>query len=72
MAGTRYYGRDMYIPITIPIPNWKSRRFPIPIRSKCGDSPWKRGWVRAIPTGVGLFAISSYRWVWWGIEPKQG
>jgi len=51
----------MYIPIPIPIPNWKSRGFPIPIPipSQCGDSPSKRGRVRAIPTGTGLFAISS-------------
>jgi len=39
-----YYGGDMYIPIPIPIPNWKSRGFPIPtpIPSQCGDSPSKR------------------------------
>jgi len=40
-----YYGGDMYIPITILIPNWKSRGFPIliPIPSQCGDSLSKRG-----------------------------
>ena len=56
-----YYGGYMYIPIPIPIPNWKSRGFPIPIPipSQCGDSLSKRGLVRAIPTGTGLFAISS-------------
>ena len=32
---------------------------PIPIPSQCGDSPSKRGQVRAIPTGTSLFAISS-------------
>jgi len=49
----------MYIPITIPIPNWKSREFSIPIPNQCGDSPSKRGRVRIIPTGTGLFVISS-------------
>jgi len=29
--------------------------------SQCGDSPSKRGRVRAIPTGTGLFAISNGR-----------
>ena len=32
---------------------------PIPIPSLCGNSPSKRGRVRAIPRGTSLFAISS-------------
>ena len=53
----------MYIHISIPIPNWKGRGFPIPIPipSQCEDSTSKRGRVRAIPTGPGLFAIFTSR-----------
>jgi len=50
----------------------KSRGFPIPIPipNQCGDSPSKRGRVRAIPTGTSLFVISRYeiipviQWGW--------
>jgi len=65
----------MYIPIPIPIPNWKSRGFPIPIPipSQCGDFPSKRGRVRAIPTGTGLFAISSWYFDLdpWGVTCRE-
>ena len=37
-GGDGYYGGDMYILIPIPIPNWKSRGFPIPIPRQYGDS----------------------------------
>ena len=54
-------GGYIYIPIPIPIPSWKFRvlPIPIPIPSQSGDSRSKRGRVRVIPTGTGLFAISS-------------
>jgi len=55
LNGEGYYSGDMYI----PIPNWKSRGFLIPIPSQCGNFPSKRGQVRAIPTEANLFAISS-------------
>ena len=51
----------MYIHITIHIPNWKSRRFliPIPKPSQCGDSPSKQERVRTIPTEIDLFVTSN-------------
>jgi len=55
----------MYIPIPNPIPNWKSRRFPIPIPipSQCGNFPSKRRRIRTIPTRTSLFAISDYGFI---------
>jgi len=48
-------------PYNDPHTQLKSREFPIsiPIPSQCGDFLSKRGQVRAIPMGTGLFAISS-------------
>jgi len=56
----------MYIPITIPIPNWKSRGFPIliPIPSQCGDSMSKRGQVRAISAGRVYLPSLPTGWVY--------
>ena len=44
---------------------------PIPIPSQCGDSPSKRRRVRAIPTGTGLFAISTWYFLFLGIALLQ-
>jgi len=59
-------GGYIYIPISIPIPSWKFRvlPIPIPIPNQSGDSPSKRGRVRVIPTGTGLFAISNSVRAW--------
>jgi len=63
----RVLWQDMYIPIPIPIPNCKSRRFSIPnwkswefsIPNQCRNFPSIRGRVRTIPTKTSLFAISN-------------
>jgi len=53
MAGDGYYGGNMYISITIPIPNWKSRDSPypypvnagIPRQNGDGFGQYPSGWI---------------------------
>ena len=57
------YGGDMYIHMFIPIPNWKSQEFPIPMPSQCGDSFSKRGRIQTVLTGhiyLPYLAISNF------------
>ena len=63
----------MYILIPIPIPNWKSRGFPIPIPRQCGGFPIKMGTgsgnthktsLFAIPTSITSYA-TQYNYFWW-------